>query len=156
MIVNIDIDEEAWSSLLPEATALATRAVNAAASCLDTTIADGAVDVVLSTDEEVADLNRQWRGKPKPTNVLSFPAAAGMVLPPGEPKPLGEIILAAGVIAREAAEQDKPLEHHFTHLVVHGFLHIMGHDHENDDEAEQMESLEKEILANLGIPNPYE
>lgn len=156
MIVNIDTDEEAWRLLLPEAAVLATRAVNAAATALDTTPGDTEVDVVLSTNDEVAVLNAQWRGKPKPTNVLSFPAAAGMVLPPGAPRPVGEIILAAGVVAREAAEQDKPLEHHFTHLVVHGFLHIMGYDHQNDDEAEQMESLEKEILANLGIPNPYE
>jgi probable rRNA maturation factor len=156
VIVNVDTDTDAWDPLVANAAGIAERAVKAAAACLDPAPADGEVDVVLSTDDEVADLNRQWRGKPKPTNVLSFPAAAGTVLPPGEPRPLGEIILAAGVVAREAAEQRKPLEHHFTHLVVHGFLHIMGYDHENDEEAEQMESLEKEILANLGIPNPYE
>lgn len=156
MIVNIDIDDEAWDPLLPDAADCARRAIAAAAAQLGGDFKNQSAEIVLATDDEVTELNGQWRGKPKPTNVLSFPAAHGIVLPPGEPEPLGEIILAAGVVAREAADQGKPLEHHFTHLVVHGFLHIMGYDHENDGEAEQMESLEKEILANLGVPNPYE
>lgn len=156
MIVNVDVDEEAWLSVLPEAEALAVKAVNTAIQHLDLDAESTAIDIVLATDEEVAGLNGQWRGKPRPTNVLSFPAAPGLILPPDEPQPLGEIILASGVVGREAAEQSKPLADHFTHLVVHGFLHIMGYDHEDDMEAARMEHLETEILAQMGIPNPYD
>lgn len=156
MIVNVDVDEEAWLPVLPDAEGLAVNAVNAAIEHLDLDADGRVIDIVLATDEEVAGLNGQWRGKPRPTNVLSFPAAPGLILPPDEPQPLGEIILASGVVGREAAEQAKPLADHFTHLVVHGFLHIMGYDHEDDMEAARMERLEMEILAQMGIPNPYD
>jgi probable rRNA maturation factor len=156
VIVNVDVDEEAWLSVLPEAEALAVSAVNTAIEHLDLDAESTAIDIVLATDEEVAELNGQWRGKPKPTNVLSFPAAPGTIVPPGEPQPRGEIILASCVLGREAAEQSKPLADHFSHLVVHGFLHIMGYDHEDDLEATRMERLETEVLAQLGISNPYD
>jgi probable rRNA maturation factor len=93
-------------------------------------------------------------GKDKPTNVLSFPAfevEPGADLPPM----LGDIVLAAETVAREAGLEEKPLEHHISHLVIHGLLHLMGHDHEDEDEAEAMEALERATLARLAIPDPY-
>jgi probable rRNA maturation factor len=108
------------------------------------------VSIALSSDAEVAALNAQYRGKPKPTNVLSFPAGAGA------PKDfLGDIILAAETVRREADDQATPFAHHVQHLVVHGILHLLGFDHETAADAERMEALEIGILAGLSISNPY-
>ncbi|TIX40762.1 MAG: rRNA maturation RNase YbeY, partial [Mesorhizobium sp.] len=99
-------------------------------------------------------LNVGWRGKDKPTNVLSFPAfpfARGGPLPPM----LGDIVLAAETVVREAALEHKPLENHISHLVIHGLLHLLGYDHETDAEAELMEATERAALARLAIPDPY-
>lgn len=97
-------------------------------------------------------LNRQYRGKDYATNVLSFPAE----LPPGVKLPLlGDLVICAPVVALEAIGQDKPLPHHYAHLVVHGCLHLLGLDHENDADAELMEARERRVLAGLGIPDPY-
>ncbi len=113
------------------------------------------VSVLLTDDAEVQTLNRQWRGKDKPTNVLSFPAPA-QPLPPGAARPLGDVVLAYDTVLRESAEQSKPLEHHLAHLLVHGTLHLLGQDHETGEaEADAMEALEIAALATLGIPNPY-
>ncbi len=110
------------------------------------------LSVVLTDDAEQRELNRQYRGIDKPTNVLSFPQ-----IEPFSPIRglIGDIILARETLEREAQELDKPLAEHFTHLVVHGFLHILGYDHIAEDEALQMESLETQILAGLGIADPY-
>jgi probable rRNA maturation factor len=110
------------------------------------------LSILLTDDAEQHDLNRQWRGKYSSTNVLSFPQIEpfGPVL-----GILGDITLARETLEREAAEQGVTFEAHFTHLVVHGFLHILGHDHLVDDEAETMESLETAILGSLGIEDPY-
>ena len=106
---------------------------------------------VVDADEGLA-LNRHYRGKDYATNVLSFPAE----LPPGVELPiLGDIVLCAPVVAREATEQGKRLTHHYAHLTVHGVLHLLGFDHEETREAEAMEQLEREILAGLGIDDPY-
>lgn len=109
----------------------------------------GVVTVSLTDDETVADLNQRFRSKAGPTNVLSFPAAETA-------RPfLGDVILAYGVCTREADEQGKPIADHLLHLVIHGVLHLLGHDHLEDDEAEAMEARERTLLAKLGVPDPY-
>ena len=110
---------------------------------------EGSITVLLTDDESVRELNRQFRGKDSATNVLSFPA------PPNPEDHLGDVALAYGICAREAAEQGKPIAHHLTHLTVHGVLHLLGYDHIGDDEAEAMEGLERVVLAGLGVPDPY-
>ena len=118
--------------------------------------ADLAVRIVGS--KEGRALNHHYRGKDYATNVLSFPAdvAAGVKLPKGVKLPLlGDLVLCAPVVAREAREQKKPLAAHYAHLTVHGTLHLLGWDHEDAREAEAMEQLEREILAELGLPDPY-
>jgi probable rRNA maturation factor len=113
---------------------------------------DGELSVRIVDAEEGRALNRDYRDKDYATNVLSFPAE----LPPGVPLPiLGDLVLCAPVIAREAEEQGKPLKHHYAHLLVHGVLHLLGHDHMDEAEAEAMEAMEREVLAGLGIPDPY-
>lgn len=109
---------------------------------------DGAVSVLLADDEALRDLNARWRGKDQPTNVLSFPAA-------DQSQSLGDLALSAETIRREAKEQGKTEEAHCAHLLVHGFLHLLGHDHEDDREAEIMENRERAILAELGYADPY-
>ena len=113
----------------------------------------GPVTILLTDDATVRDLNARFRGKDYDTNVLSFPAAPQ----PGQagPPPLGDLALAFGVCAAEAAAQGKTLADHLRHLIVHGALHLLGHDHEDDSEAEAMEGLEREILAGLGVADPY-
>jgi probable rRNA maturation factor len=111
------------------------------------------VTVLLTDDAAIRGLNRTWRRKNAPTNVLSFPAKAA----PGEEAPafLGDIAIAYETTKREAAAEGKRFADHVTHLVIHGFLHLLGHDHEADAEAETMEALEIAILKRLEVPNPY-
>jgi len=110
------------------------------------------VTVLLTDDARQRELNRRWRGKDAATNVLSFPAAAAAGL---ERRPLGDIALAYETLAREAEAADRPFDAHLAHLVVHGYLHLLGYDHENDTEAELMEDLESRLLERLGFPDPY-
>lgn len=118
------------------------------------------ISVRLAGDEEVRALNARWRGKDRATNVLSFPMLAEEELlraaAPGPQLLLGDIILARGVCAMEAAEKGARLEDHVSHLVVHGTLHLLGHDHLDDAEASDMETREIRALRELGIANPYE
>ena len=112
--------------------------------------ADLAIRIV--DEREGQALNRHYRGKDYATNVLSFPAE----LPEGVKLPLlGDLVICAPVVAREAAEQGKPVAAHYAHLTVHGVLHLLGWDHEHDKDAEAMEQLEREVLAELGLPDPY-
>lgn len=117
---------------------------------------DVEVSVVLTDDKTVQTLNREYRGKDKPTNVLSFATLDDdEPLPPAGPVNLGDIVLAQETLAREAAEMDKTLRAHFIHLLVHGTLHLLGYDHEDEEEANLMESLEITVLETYGIENPY-
>ena len=116
---------------------------------------DGAVSVRIVDESEMQALNRDYRDQDKATNVLSFPAGSIEGLPPGEPGPLGDIVVCAGVVEREASEQGKPLADHWGHMVVHGTLHLLGYDHVSEPDAAVMEGLEREILDGLGIADPY-
>lgn len=145
-MIDVEVEDDAWAQALPDA-AILTRAAGDAA--LASQGREGEVSVLLTDDAAVRDLNDEFRGKDQPTNVLSFPATEN---PEGF---LGDVALAYGVCAREAAEQGKALADHLQHLVVHGVLHLLGYDHEDDAEAEGMEALERTILAGLGIADPY-
>ncbi|CAA9328880.1 MAG: Metal-dependent hydrolase YbeY, involved in rRNA and/or ribosome maturation and assembly [uncultured Lysobacter sp.] len=117
--------------------------------------ADLAIRIV--GEDEGRSLNRQYRGKDYATNVLSFPAELPEGLPKGVKLPLmGDLVICAPVVAREAVEQVKPIGAHYAHLTVHGALHLLGWDHENEKDAEAMEQLEREVLAGLGIADPYQ
>jgi probable rRNA maturation factor len=149
---DIEIEDEAWNAV-QDLEATAKRAVAEALALVN--MADAQVALNFADDETLAGLNAQWRGKPKPTNVLSFPAGPGMT-PPDEPPFLGDVILASGVTRMEAQEQGKSWKDHTTHLIIHGVLHLAGHDHETEDEAAVMEALEIRAMAALGLANPYE
>ena len=145
-MIEVEIESPDWTAALEDAAGLAGRAAEAA---LAGAAEEGDIVVLLTGDAEIAGLNQQFRAKPGPTNVLSFPA-------PESARPhLGDVAVAFGVTAREAAEQDKQLDHHLMHLVAHGVLHLVGYDHESDSEAETMEALERRVLAGLGAPDPY-
>ena len=153
MIAAIDIADDAWARVA-DLEQLTERAIVAA---LDHAGAGRNVEVgvLFAGDAEAAKMNAQWRRKDYAPNILSFPAPTGMDAPLGEPKPLGDLILAAGTVAREAEEQGKPLTSHLTHLIVHGTLHLLGFDHVADGDALRMETAEIAILAGLGVKDPY-
>ena len=152
--VDVMVEAGAW----PPARRLATLARRAVALALAEAQAPrdapSEVSVVFTDDAHVRALNAGWRGKDKATNVLSFPAFAmprGGALPPM----LGDVVLAAEAISREAALEEKPFEHHLIHLIVHGVLHLLGYDHEAEADAEAMEAAERRALARLAIRDPY-
>lgn len=152
--IRIEIVEEAgdWSPV--EVARRIGAIADAVAGYVDG--ADGTVALVLADDAFVRDLNRRFRGKDKPTNVLSFPDDD--TLPTGissQSSHLGDVVLAVETLAREAKSDEKSINDHFTHLAVHGILHLLGYDHETDEDAAAMESLETEILADLGVADPY-
>ena len=147
-MIEVEIEDEAWTGVLPDAAAVVDRAAAAALGTVE-----GGVMVLLTDDATVRDLNARFRDRDRPTNVLSFPAA-NMVIP-GQAPPLGDVVLAFGVCAAEAEAQGKSLADHLSHLTVHGVLHLLGRDHEAEDEAEAMEAEERSILATLGVADPY-
>jgi probable rRNA maturation factor len=148
MRLQIRVDDPAWASV-PDLRKLARAAIRAS---LETK--DASLSVLFTDDAAMRTLNARWRGQDKPTNVLSFPAAPSPQMP-GEPRELGDIALAYGVVAAEAAAQGKPIHHHTAHLLVHGVLHLLGYDHETDQDAHAMEAREIAILKSFGIDNPY-
>ena len=149
--LEIIVEAPAWNALRGVKPAL-RRAISAAAAPMQ--LEESELAIVLTDDAAIRELNRRWRGSDKATNVLSFPAH-GLVPPGSGPRPLGDVVIAYETMAREAQEQGLPLTHHLTHLAVHGFLHLLGYDHESDTEAETMEQLERDILARLDVPDPY-
>lgn len=151
MQIAFAVESEGWPDGLEE---IADRAVFEALAQSGARVKGVAeLSILLTDDAEQQVLNRQWRGMDKPTNVLSFPQIEPFAPLEGL---IGDIVLARETLEREAADLGKPVTEHFTHLVVHGFLHILGYDHIEDDEAAEMEGLETRILARLGIADPYE
>jgi probable rRNA maturation factor len=158
--VDILIESEGWQDL-PDAEDIARRAITAAASVMDASNAriglhNVEISLLLCDDQTIAALNGRWRGQEKPTNVLSFPAwplRSGVAIQ--EKRLLGDIAISYETLVREARESGMTATAHLSHLVVHGYLHLVGYDHETDDEAEEMERLERDILARLGTADPY-
>jgi probable rRNA maturation factor len=159
-ITEVLVVAECWQSE-PDAEAVIQRAVATAAETVDSglnaDLGEAELAVMLTDDSGIRTLNNNWRGIDKPTNVLSFPALppTGGGGPDDAPRMLGDIAIAYQTTRAEADDEQKPFDHHLSHLAVHGFLHLIGYDHEKDDDAEAMEALETEILAQLGIPDPY-
>jgi probable rRNA maturation factor len=159
-IVAGDWDEETdWESMCTAAVAAALAGAGHGA-WLDSAELHLEVAVRLTDDREVQELNRDFRGKDRPTNILSFPmldadALAGLVARPVGDLLLGDMAVAEETLVREAAERGIPVGDHLVHLVVHATLHLLGHDHAADAEADAMEALETRILAGLGVGDPY-
>ena len=154
--IDVLVDAQLWQAL-PDAEDIVRRAIELAAD--GRVLAHhrgGAIAVLLCDDAAIAELNSRWRSRDRPTNVLSFPAPPPLA-PPGPflGTPLGDIAIAYETVAREAGEQGKTVADHLAHLAVHGFLHLMGYDHHIEIEAERMERLERDILARIGIADPY-
>ena len=143
--IDIQVASKLWQAK-PAAEQTVRAAIAAAAAALST--ADGEVSVVLTDDAAIRSLNRDWRKIDKPTNVLSFPAPKGAAM-------LGDIVIAYETLERECAEEDRIFLDHLAHLTVHGFLHLIGYDHQNDAQADEMEALESKIMALMKLPDPY-
>jgi probable rRNA maturation factor len=143
-VIEVEIEDEAWTAALPDAVAVVERAATVALGAVE-----GDVVVLLTDDAAIHDLNLRFRDRDRPTNVLSFPAAESAA------PHLGDLVLALGVCSAEAAAQGKSLADHLTHLTVHGVLHLLGRDHVDAVEAEAMEAEERTLLASLGVADPY-
>jgi probable rRNA maturation factor len=150
--LDISVSSPLWRGL-PRARAIARETIAAAVAESGGPSEGGDVSLCLADDAALRALNLRWRGVDKPTNVLSFPSAPPSR--PGDPMTLGDIALAYETLAREAQDLGVPLADHYRHLLAHGFLHLIGYDHETDAEAERMEALETRILARLGAADPY-
>ncbi|MCB1883835.1 MAG: rRNA maturation RNase YbeY [Geminicoccaceae bacterium] len=155
--IEVAVEAPGWALAVTDPEGACRRAAEAALALLPETLrARAEIAVLLADDARVRDLNRDWRGKDAPTNVLSFPNLDGLDdLPGAVPVVLGDVVLALETVCREAGEQGKPAAAHLSHLVVHGVLHLLGHDHAGDDEAEAMEALERRLVGGLGYPDPY-
>ncbi|MEL6089251.1 rRNA maturation RNase YbeY [Bartonella schoenbuchensis] len=151
--IDITIEDSEWDNedVLYDIT---TKALTTTMHHLSLNQVTSELSLLFTNDDHIAQINAQWRSQNKPTNVLSFPA---FPLKVGQnPKPmLGDIIIARETIIREAKEEGKSFQDHLTHMIVHGLLHLLGYNHETNDEANQMETLEREILSKLSIKNPY-
>ena len=161
MEIAIDLACDDWRAVMPDAEEVCRRAAGAALAGL---CAPGGAElsIVLTDDEAIRALNREWRRIDAPTNVLAFPGDPDMTAPAGiaggdaPPLLLGDVIVALETTQAEARRDARPLADHLAHLIVHGTLHLRGYDHENDMDAEEMEALETAILKDLGIEDPYE
>jgi probable rRNA maturation factor len=149
IVIDVVTESASWSAY-PDADATVRRAIEAAAQAAGES---GTLAVMLTDDASIRALNAQWRGIDKPTNVLSFPAGGAPVA--AGARHLGDIAIAYETVAAESASENKAFCDHLAHLAVHGYLHLVGFDHETDDEAALMEHLETRILSGLGIADPY-
>lgn len=160
--IDVSVSCRLWEEALPEPQALSRNAALAALRTLEPDLTDVEASIVLADDAFVKGLNRDYRDRDRPTNVLSFPAlepdqgipARGETLT-GMPVMLGDVVVAYETACAEATEEGKTLGDHLSHLVVHGMLHLLGHDHQTPVAAEAMEKLEIDVLAGLDIANPY-
>lgn len=148
--VDLRVADPRWQEKLHDIEALVSSVLRHASGQAS---AGGEVSILLTSDAEMQELNRRWRGLDKPTDVLSFPSGVAPI--PGEPTHVGDIALAYETARSDAAEIGRPFDAHVSHLLVHGFLHLLGYDHLRDEDAAVMESLEAKILAGLGWPDPY-
>ncbi len=158
MDVAVVVRDRGWRADCPEAVAIARRAARRALARAPEARdlgGPGEISLVLADDALLRSLNRDYRGRDEPTNVLSFEAAAARPTSREEPFLLGDVVLARQTIACESAAQGKSLDDHLAHLVVHGVLHLLGYDHQGQAEARGMEALEISVLADLGIADPY-
>jgi probable rRNA maturation factor len=154
-VTDILIDAAPWRNETGCET-IVQSAIDAAATAAGAVVGGAELAILLTDDANIRALNRDWRGIDKPTNVLSFPAAHAPTQDDNSAPPmLGDIAIAYETTRREAETEHKLFANHLSHLAVHGFLHLIGYDHETDDEANVMEDLERQILAKLGIPDPY-
>ena len=154
--VEVSVHCDSWNAACPAAEALAATAARAAlAGIWSEANAPAILSVILTDDAEQRLLNRTYRGTDAPTNVLSFALADLAATPADAPVLLGDVVLAFATVEREAREQHKNLADHLAHLVVHGVLHLLGFDHQGEEEAAAMEAREVEILKSLGVPDPY-
>ncbi len=147
LLMDLRVESEGWQHICALET-VCQHALDAGIFMLGTS-ENACVDVLLTSDDALAALNQQWRAKAGPTDVLSFPA---------EPNPqsfMGDIAIAYGMLARDAERDQKTLTAHLSHLLIHGLLHLFGHDHIEDDDAKRMQDLERRALAKLGITDPY-
>lgn len=150
---DVAINADGWQSE-HSLRMLVDRVLEATLHGLEFDDVDSELSLVFTDDVNIRTINAKWRHIDKATNVLSFPAFP--IQPGQQPGPiLGDIVIARETVQREAQEENKSFDDHLSHLIVHGLLHLTGYDHQNDDEAEQMESLERKILASLGISDPY-
>ena len=152
--IDVIVESPLWDAA-PQSGEAVSRALSEAAHELGADFDRRVVAILLTDDAAIRRLNAQWRDLDKPTNVLSFPPAASCAIDQEGARSLGDIAIAYETTAREAQSEDKRFTDHLAHLAVHGFLHLMGYDHESDGQAEQMERLERVILARLGISDPY-
>ena len=150
--IDVAVLDPCWERDLPEAAELCRRATAAALAGGGSDV-EVEVSIALGDDALVQRLNRDYRAQDKPTNVLSFPGEAPNGV--GQPRLLGDVVVARETLFAEARQQQKPVSDHLAHLVVHGVLHLLGLDHESDPQAEAMQALETGILARLGVPDPY-
>lgn len=155
LLVEIVVDEGVDATHMPEEAVLQS-AIQVAADMAGLT-GSAECSVTIVAPQTICDLNTEWRDQHKPTNVLAFAAdeVPGAVMPPDVPRHLGDIVVCADVVADEASDQGKTPTAHWTHMVVHGVLHLLGYDHNKDSEAEVMESLERRVLDSLGFADPY-
>jgi probable rRNA maturation factor len=150
-VIEVAIEAKDWASLEAPSKLVQTAILAAVEGSGLVLAANAEISVVLCSDAFIRELNREWRGYDAPTNVLSFPAGGD----PASAPLLGDIVIAFETASREAFEAGKPLRDHVAHLLVHGFLHLIGHDHVEAAEAAAMETLERAILGRLGIDDPY-